>query len=185
MAQQRIDREWWHLVVAKNDLEPACGHMVAHLPGWGGDEPLAGDGRLDDSNGMLRWKQQADHYADWGLTFGNPDFVVYARSYGASGSVVTAADGLVRVLEAAFAAGGVELVAVLVNYSHTSASSSRNSARPTPAAAAGGVLRLPSRMVYYRFEARHRSSEKSLISGVAMGNPFFSSPALGLIFCCR
>jgi acetolactate synthase-1/2/3 large subunit len=32
----------------------------------------------DNAYGMIRWKQQADGFADWGLTFGNPDFVKYA-----------------------------------------------------------------------------------------------------------
>jgi acetolactate synthase I/II/III large subunit len=71
----------------------------------------------DNAYGMIRWKQEADHYADWGLNFGNPDFVAYAQSYGAGGSVVTTANGLVPVLEAAFAAGGVQLVAVPIDYS--------------------------------------------------------------------
>jgi acetolactate synthase-1/2/3 large subunit len=71
----------------------------------------------DNAYGMIRWKQQADHFADWGLTFGNPDFVRYAESYGAGGSMVTHAEGLTPALEAAFAAGGVQLVAVPVDYS--------------------------------------------------------------------
>jgi acetolactate synthase-1/2/3 large subunit len=71
----------------------------------------------DNAYGMIRWKQQADHFADWGLTFGNPDFVRYAQSYGAGGRQVTDAEGLAPALEAAFAAGGVQLVAVPVDYS--------------------------------------------------------------------
>ncbi len=71
----------------------------------------------DNAYGMIRWKQQADHYADWGLSFGNPDFVAYAASYGAGGSQVTMADGLAPALMAAFDAGGVQLVAVPVDYS--------------------------------------------------------------------
>ncbi|MGO9682799.1 MAG: thiamine pyrophosphate-dependent enzyme, partial [Beijerinckiaceae bacterium] len=67
--------------------------------------------------GMIRWKQQADHYADWGLTFGNPDFVAYAAAYGAAGRRVTTADGLAPALEAAFFAGGVQVVVVPVDYS--------------------------------------------------------------------
>jgi len=52
-----------------------------------------------------------------GLTFGNPDFVAYAASYGAGGSRVTAADGLVPTLEAAFNVGGVQAVVVPIDYS--------------------------------------------------------------------
>ena len=41
---------------------------------------------LDDSAyGMIRWKQAVDDFPDFGLTFGNPDFVKYAESYGAKG----------------------------------------------------------------------------------------------------
>ena len=71
----------------------------------------------DDAYGMIRWKQGIDAFADWGLTFGNPDFVKYAESYGAKGSRVETADGLVPALEAAFKGGGVHLVTVPVDYS--------------------------------------------------------------------
>jgi acetolactate synthase-1/2/3 large subunit len=71
----------------------------------------------DDAYGMIRWKQAIDAFADWGLTFGNPDFVKYAESYGAKGSRVDTADGLVPALEAAFKGGGVHLVTVPVDYS--------------------------------------------------------------------
>jgi acetolactate synthase-1/2/3 large subunit len=71
----------------------------------------------DNAYGMIRWKQAVDKFADWGLTFGNPDFVKYADSYGAKGSRVETAEGLVPALEAAFEAGGVYLVAVPVDYS--------------------------------------------------------------------
>ncbi|MBW0000772.1 MAG: acetolactate synthase large subunit [Verrucomicrobia bacterium] len=71
----------------------------------------------DQAYGMIRWKQAVDDFPDWGLTFGNPDFVKYAEAYGARGSRVEKADGLVPALEAAFNAGGVHLVAVPVDYS--------------------------------------------------------------------
>jgi acetolactate synthase I/II/III large subunit len=71
----------------------------------------------DNAYGMIRWKQAVDSFADWGLTFGNPDFVKYAESYGAKGSRVDSADGLVLALEKAFAAGGIHLIAVPIDYS--------------------------------------------------------------------
>ena len=59
---------------------------------------------LDDgAYGMIRWKQAVDHFPDFGLTFGNPDFVRYAESYGAKGTRVTSTAGLIPALEAAFA----------------------------------------------------------------------------------
>nr|WP_294503052.1 acetolactate synthase large subunit [uncultured Rhodopila sp.] len=73
---------------------------------------------LDDgAYGMIRWKQAVDNFPDFGLTFGNPDFVKYAESYGAKGTRVTATGDLIPVLEAAFAGGGVHLVAVPIDYS--------------------------------------------------------------------
>jgi acetolactate synthase I/II/III large subunit len=71
----------------------------------------------DNAYGMIRWKQQVDRFADFGLGFGNPDFVAYAKAYGAKGSRVSSASGLVGELEAAFAEGGVHLVVVPVDYS--------------------------------------------------------------------
>jgi acetolactate synthase I/II/III large subunit len=71
----------------------------------------------DNAYGMIRWKQAVDSFADWGLTFGNPDFVKYAEAYGAQGSRVDSADGLIPALEAAFVGGGVHLIAVPIDYS--------------------------------------------------------------------
>jgi acetolactate synthase-1/2/3 large subunit len=71
----------------------------------------------DFAYGMIRWKQAVDHFADFGMTFGNPDFVSYAQSYGGHGHRVASAADLVPTLEAAFAAGGVHIVAVPIDYS--------------------------------------------------------------------
>jgi acetolactate synthase-1/2/3 large subunit len=71
----------------------------------------------DGAYGMIRWKQAVDNFPDFGLTFGNPDFVKYAESYGAKGTRVTTTESLIPVLEAAFAGGGVHLVAVPIDYS--------------------------------------------------------------------
>ena len=73
---------------------------------------------LDDgAYGMIRWKQAVDAFPDYGLTFGNPDFVRYAESYGARGTRVESTEGLIPALEAAFQGGGVHLVAVPIDYS--------------------------------------------------------------------
>jgi acetolactate synthase-1/2/3 large subunit len=71
----------------------------------------------DSAYGMIRWKQAVDKFPDFGLTFGNPDFVKYAEAYGAKGSRVTAVDDLVPTVEAAFKGGGVHLVDVPIDYS--------------------------------------------------------------------
>jgi acetolactate synthase I/II/III large subunit len=71
----------------------------------------------DNSYGMIRWKQAVDKFPDFGMTFGNPDFVSYAQSYGAQGSRVQSCEDFVPVLESAFERGGVQLVVVPVDYS--------------------------------------------------------------------
>jgi acetolactate synthase-1/2/3 large subunit len=71
----------------------------------------------DSAYGMIRWKQAIDRFPDYGMTFGNPDFVAYAKSYGAHGHRIAAVDDFIPTLEAAFAAGGVHLVTVPIDYS--------------------------------------------------------------------
>jgi acetolactate synthase-1/2/3 large subunit len=70
----------------------------------------------DDSYGMIRWKQGTGGFPDWGLQFGNPDFVAYAESYGARGFRVEKADDLSRLLTGCLAAGGVNVIEVPIDY---------------------------------------------------------------------
>jgi acetolactate synthase-1/2/3 large subunit len=71
----------------------------------------------DYAYGMIRWKQAVDDFPDFGLSFGNPDFVRYAEAYGAKGSRVGAIADLAPTLEAAFQGGGLHLVVVPIDYS--------------------------------------------------------------------
>ena len=71
----------------------------------------------DDSYGMIRWKQDVGKFPDWGLQFGNPDFVTYAQSYGATGHRIERTEDFVPTLERAFTAGGVHLVEAPIDYS--------------------------------------------------------------------
>lgn len=71
----------------------------------------------DRAYGMIRWKQEVDGFSDFGLDFGNPDFVAYAKSYDAKGARVDKVSELSTMLEAAFSEGGVHLVVVPVDYS--------------------------------------------------------------------
>jgi acetolactate synthase-1/2/3 large subunit len=71
----------------------------------------------DGAYGMIRWKQSVDRFPDFGMTFGNPDFVEYAEAYGATGTRVRTIREFIPALEEAFAAGGVQLVAVPIDYS--------------------------------------------------------------------
>jgi acetolactate synthase-1/2/3 large subunit len=71
----------------------------------------------DHAYGMIRWKQAVDGFPDFGMSFGNPDFVKYAEAYGAKGTRVADVAALKETLEAAFAGGGVHVVAVPIDYS--------------------------------------------------------------------
>lgn len=66
---------------------------------------------------MIRWKQAASSFTDWGLKFSNPDFVQYAESFGAHGHRVHATKDLVSIFEHAFDEGGVHVIDVPVDYS--------------------------------------------------------------------
>jgi acetolactate synthase-1/2/3 large subunit len=75
----------------------------------------------DRGYGMIKWKQSGEGYPDFGLDFGNPDFVQYARSYGAHGVRIERTGQLEEELQAAFTAGGVHLIEVPVDYSENEA----------------------------------------------------------------
>jgi acetolactate synthase I/II/III large subunit len=71
----------------------------------------------DNSYGMIRWKQANMGFKDWGLTYGNPDFVKYAEAYGANGHRVTSADMLPGLLKQCLDTPGVHLIDCPVDYS--------------------------------------------------------------------
>lgn len=70
----------------------------------------------DGSYGMIRWKQANMGFADFGLTYGNPDFVKYAEAYGAHGYRVESAAHLPELLAKTLAAPGVHLIDCPVDY---------------------------------------------------------------------
>jgi acetolactate synthase-1/2/3 large subunit len=70
----------------------------------------------DNSYGMIRWKQANMGFEDWGLTYGNPDFVKYAQSYGAIGHRVESAEGLPDLLKQCLSTHGVHLIDCPVDY---------------------------------------------------------------------
>ena len=71
----------------------------------------------DNAFGMIKWKQTAMHFENWGLDYGNPDFVKYAESYGAKGYRVEAVGDLVPLLKACLDAPGVHVIEVPMDYS--------------------------------------------------------------------
>ncbi|HBE91961.1 MAG TPA: acetolactate synthase large subunit, partial [Gammaproteobacteria bacterium] len=71
----------------------------------------------DDAYGMIKWKQANMGFDDFGLDYGNPNFVRYANSYGATGHCLKSTDSLVPLLESCFNTPGVHLIEVPVDYS--------------------------------------------------------------------
>jgi acetolactate synthase I/II/III large subunit len=71
----------------------------------------------DHAYGMIRWKQAAAGMADFGLSFGNPDFVMYAEAYGARGRRIERSDELAPAIRDAFTAGGVHVLVTPIDYS--------------------------------------------------------------------
>ena len=71
----------------------------------------------DDAYGMIRWKQAHMQLPDYGLDFGNPDFVDYARSYGAKGWRLEATGDLQPLILDCLNNPAVHLIDVPVDYS--------------------------------------------------------------------
>ncbi len=70
----------------------------------------------DNAFGMIRWKQYAMGFDDYGLEFNNPDFVKYAESYGLKGHCVSRTEDFAPLLNQCFEDGGVHIVELPVDY---------------------------------------------------------------------
>ena len=75
----------------------------------------------DGAYGMIRWKQANMGLKDWGLQYGNPDFVQYAASYGAIGHRVARAEDLPVMLQTALNTPGVHVIDCPVDYAENDA----------------------------------------------------------------
>lgn len=71
----------------------------------------------DNAYGMIKWKQAHMGFTDFGLDVGNPDFVKYAESYGASGYRVNTAVGFSDIVSSCFDVPGVHVIEIPVDYS--------------------------------------------------------------------
>ena len=71
----------------------------------------------DNAYGMIKWKQSDMGFQDWGLDYGNPDFVKYAESYGAYGVRVEKVDEFLPILQNCIARKGVNLIELPIDYS--------------------------------------------------------------------
>jgi acetolactate synthase-1/2/3 large subunit len=71
---------------------------------------------VDDAYGLISWKMDLEIGRNVDTKFGNPDFVGYAESFGATGYRITAAGELLPALQAALAADTVSVIACPVDY---------------------------------------------------------------------
>ena len=71
----------------------------------------------DDAYGMIKWKQTNMKFENYGLDYGNPDFVKYAEAYSARGHRVTDLAMIPTLLANCLKTPGVDLIEVPVDYS--------------------------------------------------------------------
>jgi acetolactate synthase-1/2/3 large subunit len=70
----------------------------------------------DDGFGMIKWKQDSMGLSSYGLDFKNPDFVLYARAYGAQGVRIERTEDFLPTLERCLSQKGVHVIDVPVDY---------------------------------------------------------------------
>ena len=71
----------------------------------------------DNAYGMIKWKQTGMGFDTYGLDLGNPDFVKYAESYGASGHRPASCEEFEETLEKCVNGKGVHVIDLAVDYS--------------------------------------------------------------------
>lgn len=71
----------------------------------------------DNAFGFIKWEQKTLHFKDFGLDFGNPDFSLFAESFGAVGIKVKEGDDLTEILEKAFSLNTIVIIECPIDYS--------------------------------------------------------------------
>jgi acetolactate synthase-1/2/3 large subunit len=71
----------------------------------------------DNAYGMIKWKQHAMGFDNFGLDYANPDFVTYAQSYGAHGYRIQNDEHFQQTLGTCLASTGVHVIELPVDYS--------------------------------------------------------------------
>ena len=71
----------------------------------------------DSAYGMIKWKQEGMGFDNFGLDYKNPDFVQYAKSYGATGHRPTSTEEFIEILDKTLNSKGVHLIDLSVDYS--------------------------------------------------------------------
>ena len=74
----------------------------------------------DNAYGMIEWKQRIDKFKDFGLHFGNPDFVQFAQAHGARGYCIKSADEFFLQMQECLTLKGVHLIEVPIDYVRSS-----------------------------------------------------------------
>lgn len=74
----------------------------------------------DDHYGLIKWKQEKRYGESYDVSFGNPDFVKMAESFGCKGYRVEKADDLLPILRDAFAQKVPSVIDCPVDYSENS-----------------------------------------------------------------
>ncbi len=74
----------------------------------------------DASYGMIKWKHEQLGMEVQGLDFTNPDFVLYAQSYGAHGYRITEAAQFSECLKQCLETPGVHLIDLPIEYKENS-----------------------------------------------------------------
>jgi acetolactate synthase-1/2/3 large subunit len=71
----------------------------------------------DGGYGLIEWKMDLELGEHYYVSFGNPDVVTYAQSFGAKGYRINSAEELLPTLKAALDDDGVSLISCPVDYS--------------------------------------------------------------------
>lgn len=71
----------------------------------------------DNAYGMIKWKQTGMGFETYGLDLDNPDFVQYAKAYGAIGHRPTSCEEFEETLQKCVNSKGVHLIDLAVDYS--------------------------------------------------------------------
>ncbi len=70
----------------------------------------------DSAYGMIKWKQEGVGFDNFGLDFKNPDFIQYAKSFGATGYRAESHEHFVEILETSLSKKGVHIIDLPVDY---------------------------------------------------------------------